>query len=1041
MMKTGLLKKTVAGLMAAVFWMGSWTGSLAYAYTVKSEYKQEEQIAEGVVLQNLSYITTDGNLNVDVLKVDLTNPYVKVGTVYGKDGVLRNTQAVSNLAKNNAAVAAVNAGFFEMDEKAPIGVTLHNGTIVSSPAQRNDMSSFTIDKNNLPAIDILQFAGVVKAPTGNTFTLFGVNKPEYLTTDGGNSIANRLNLYNRQWGTKSRGSSAKYKDVAEVVVANDVVVSMSRGNKGADIPSNGYVLSGDGLAATFLMQNFKVGAAVQVQYGIINGQDLISAVGGQSKIVDYGKRSYMPQIIAGKRARTAVGYTQDRKTMFLVAVEGNKNSRGMTQEELADYMICLGCWQALNLDGGGSTAMVARPLAEEQLALMNTPQEGVERLVPDGLAIFNTAPAGALWGLKLKGEKTVLFNTYSAYSAKGFDEHYNPYQVAPTEIVWSISPELGTFTGNVLHPTGGGEGTISATAQGITQTMPVKVIDSVYISGITATPSKIVLNEGDSLPLEVKVHTKMGDSIDIQPQYLTWSVTGDVGQVVGNKFVAGSQRAIGTLTGQLDQTVVNIPVVVGSLEQGAFYDFEQATGITFKGYPEVPGEVKVVGPSDPVYRGSGAVKLTYDFSRCQGTRAAYAQFDSGVTLPGQPLGFGLWVYGNGGQGHWLRAQVEDKYGVVKVVDLANQVNWQGWRKVTGKLPADLDAPIKIKSIYLVETDNQKKDAGSIYLDEMFTLQPITQDTLNAPDVVLPSAQGELTQTEELSLNAGQYKVDFSQGSVSQAAEVKLQAETTTLPSPGLRPVGNALRVSVSTQGELSKPYLLTATVPEALKKSDLALMRWDDKLGWVYVPQQATADGNLQSKCEQMGLYSLFSVHRGNSEFADITTSWARTEINQMAGRGLVKGISSSQFGPTQSVTRAQFVTMLVRAFGWNNVSGKLTFKDSIPDYAKDAVTIAVSKGIVDGYSDQTFRPNDRITRAQMAAMLDRALKLPDAATSARFTDDKQIPKWAKAAIDKTQTAGILQGNEGKFRPNDTATRAEATVVIYRMLQHYMKVS
>lgn len=1038
MIRTELLKKVVAGLTATLVWMGSWTGPMAYAYTVKSEYKQEEQIAEGVILQNISYLTNEGNLNVDVLKIDLTNPYVKVGTVYGKDGVLRNTQAVSKLAKDSGAIAAVNAGFFEMDEKAPIGVTLNNGTLVSSPAQRNDMSSFTIDKNNLPSIDILQFSGVVTAPTGNTFSLFGVNKPEYLTTDGGNSIANRLNLYNRQWGTKSRGSSSKYKDVAEVVVANDIVVSMSRGNKGADIPSNGYVLSGHGPAAEFLMQNFKVGAAVKVEYGIINGQNLISAVGGQSKIVDYGKRSYMPQNIAGKRARTAVGYTQDRKTMFLVAVEGNKKSRGMTQEELADFMIGLGCWQALNLDGGGSTAMVARPLAEDQLALMNTPQEGVERLVPDGLGIFNTAPKGALGGLKLKGANTVLINTYSSYSAKGYDEHFHPYQVNPGEIVWSISPELGNFQGSVLNPTTGGVGTITATVQGISESIPVKVIDSVYISGLSVTPSKIVLNEGDSLPLEVKVHTKMGDVIDIQPEHLTWTATGNVGQVVGNKFVAASQPAIGTLTGQFDQTVIEVPVVVGSQELGAFYAFEQATGLTYKGYPDVPGGVKVVGPNEPVYRGSGAAKLTYDFSCSQGTRAAYAQFSSDVTLPGAPLGFGLWVYGNGGNGHWLRAQVEDKYGVVKVVDLANQVNWQGWRKVTGKLPTDLDAPVKIKSIYLVETDNQKKDSGAIYLDEMFTLQPITQDKLNAPSVALPAAQGELNPAGQLQLQAGQYSVDFAEGSLSTAAEVKLQEETMTLPSPGLRPVGNALRVTISSKSNLTKPYLLTVTVPEAAKKSDLTLMAWDDKSGWVYVPQRVTQDGNLQIKAEQMGLFGLFSVHRGNTEFTDIVNSWARPEINQMASRGLVKGISTTQFGPTQSVTRAQFVTMLVRAFGWQNTTGKLSFKDNIPDYAKDAVTIAVSKGIVDGYSDQTFRPNERITRAQMAAMLDRALKLPPAAISEKFADDKQIPQWAKAAINKNQAAGLLKGSDGKFRPNDTATRAEATVVIYRMIQYYM---
>lgn len=115
----------------------------------------------------------------------------------------------------------------------------------------------------------------------------------------------------------------------------------------------------------------------------------------------------------------------------------------------------------------------------------------------------------------------------------------------------------------------------------------------------------------------------------------------------------------------------------------------------------------------------------------------------------------------------------------------------------------------------------------------------------------------------------------------------------------------------------------------------------------------------------------------------------------------------------------------------------QLAFADEakIGDWAREAVTKAVAAGIVSGYPDGNFQPSERITRAEMVAMIARALELPlNAQDATSFADGAAIPKWAKAAAEAMHQLGIVNGRgEGKFVPNATASRAEAVAMLLRM--------
>ncbi|GIP30804.1 fibronectin type III domain-containing protein [Paenibacillus sp. J2TS4] len=174
-------------------------------------------------------------------------------------------------------------------------------------------------------------------------------------------------------------------------------------------------------------------------------------------------------------------------------------------------------------------------------------------------------------------------------------------------------------------------------------------------------------------------------------------------------------------------------------------------------------------------------------------------------------------------------------------------------------------------------------------------------------------------------------------------------------------------------------------------------------------------------------------------EFTDIAGHWAESYSKRATANGVVSGYPDGTFKPNNPVTRAEFTVMLAGTLKLEGDGSVLTFTDhdQIGAWAKQAVARAVQAGIVDGYSDGSFRPNTHITRAEMATMIARVLKLElNANATTGFADDEAIPQWAKGAVEAIRKLGIADGRGGNlFAANETATRAEATVMLLRLLE------
>ncbi len=187
--------------------------------------------------------------------------------------------------------------------------------------------------------------------------------------------------------------------------------------------------------------------------------------------------------------------------------------------------------------------------------------------------------------------------------------------------------------------------------------------------------------------------------------------------------------------------------------------------------------------------------------------------------------------------------------------------------------------------------------------------------------------------------------------------------------------------------------------------------------------------------------FSTFAVAYVKKTFDDIANyAWARKEIEVMASKGIINGISDTVFNPSADITRADFIVLLVRALGLDAEAGD-NFSDIDPDayYAKQ-VGIAKKLGITNGVGNNEFRPDEKIVRQDMMVLIDRALKVAGKGLAkgtdvdiTGFADKDMIASYAKDSLATLVKSGIIKGDGKNINPLGNTTRAEAAVVIYRI--------
>ncbi|CEN84197.1 S-layer protein [[Clostridium] sordellii] len=166
--------------------------------------------------------------------------------------------------------------------------------------------------------------------------------------------------------------------------------------------------------------------------------------------------------------------------------------------------------------------------------------------------------------------------------------------------------------------------------------------------------------------------------------------------------------------------------------------------------------------------------------------------------------------------------------------------------------------------------------------------------------------------------------------------------------------------------------------------------------------------------------------------FNDIDGHWAKNAIIDFATKGYINGYGDGTFKPDNSITRAEFVKILNKAFGYTNV-GKENFSDVNPsDWYYNDICIGVNAGYINGYEDNTFKPDKQITREEASKIIATALNLKGDG-NLNFKDSSEISNWAKPYVDALSDNNIINGYEDNtFRPHNNMTRAENVTILSR---------
>jgi len=167
---------------------------------------------------------------------------------------------------------------------------------------------------------------------------------------------------------------------------------------------------------------------------------------------------------------------------------------------------------------------------------------------------------------------------------------------------------------------------------------------------------------------------------------------------------------------------------------------------------------------------------------------------------------------------------------------------------------------------------------------------------------------------------------------------------------------------------------------------------------------------------------------------SDITGHWAEASILQLVNKGIISGYPDGNYKPDQIMTRAEFAVVLVKAFNLKDAAGKI-FKDTQKHWAAGYISTAYAAGIIGGYSETEFGPDDPLTREQMAVMAVKAAGFQPAGTLSGMTDSGLVSPWARETVSAAISNQVISGYpDQSFRPQVRATRAEAFTTVVKAI-------
>lgn len=918
---------------------------------------------------------------------------------YGSSVLSENTlsaMAASLQSEGYRTLGGVNGDFYVVATGEPLGVIVDEGRLVSSASYLNavgfraDGTAF-IGKPQLSVTATFRDHPLIVADVNKIRS--DTDGYDLLTNDFGTTTQNTSSgvdvILSPQPQVDGSASQTELTIGGSVTCTVDQVLQ-STGS--VSIPEGKMVLTINNKCNAWLVSELAAlqpGDTVKLDVSSPDSRwdDAVTAVGAMYRLITDG-------VVSGDldntaNPRTAIGIKANGQVV-IYAIDGRQSgwSIGATLTQVAKRMAELGCVDAVGMDGGGSTTLGAT-LPGGSFQVLNSPSDGVQRKVSNGLFLVSTQKAtGTLGSFYVTPyDNLVLAGTQMQMFSTALDTAYYPMSYNGT-VTWAVTNGDGSVTPDGLFTAGSSAGTTHVTASagnaaGTADITVVKTPDSVSIrrQSTGTVLSSLSLSPGDQYDLSATAVYK-SLALKAQDSCFTWSADPAVGTITQDGVLTAADKSgTGKVTVSAGGRSASITVsVAGHIKQ--LEGFE--TGVSsLTGSASL--QVQAETGADLVRFGSQSARLDYDVSGGIASAAANLPIASGERW------LSLWVYGDG-SGNALTATVKSSSGGSSVLSLTG-LNFTGWKQVRVTLPSDVSALTALNVVY---AGGGSPASGTLHLDQFTTSNEDITD-LTAPAVSLSRSGAALTAT--VTDNADQ---SFDRSAISLAVD------------------GKPVSFTWNTAGKLSATLSVS-----------------DGKMHRITVTAMDQS-GNLGRASDTV------AASESGAVFADMKSHWASPYTTYLYEQGVVSGTtagSALDFMPDQNITRGDFALMVTRWMGldgskYSKVSLPFADAQGIPAWDLNAIKAMYQLGIMKGSSENgtlLCRSKDTITRAEAMTLLGRIQKKGYSRTDLRFTDAASVPAWALPYVQTLAYQGVIGGYNGYLRPDDSLTRCEVAKMLVTM--------
>ncbi len=650
-----------------------------------------EEVAPGIDYGDYQLLTADGPLSIHVVAVAPHRSDVHLDNVLAWNALESRGETVGSMAKRTRAVAGINGDYFDIgNTNRPQNIVVNDGALIQPPYRRYALA---ITRDGVAHIAEFSFSGQLKV-NDRTSSLDGID--ELPPPNGGIALV-----------TPQYGRVRPQENVTLItldLLSGTPPLARYRVTGVADNlstqPSGYYVAIGPN--EYNVVDDFGVNAIVDASGTLdpIELSSIATAIGGGPLILHDGSwyddadgpngREFSKRIPCSGAAIAPDG------RLFLIEVDGRQAevSVGLKRPEFAALMRALGATEGLAFDGGGSSTIVVRRLGESDATVSNSPSDGIERPVGDGLFVYSTAPAGP--PVRLVARPSVVRAIVGAQV---------PLRIAAVDAANHVATSGGALQVSVAPATLGeyrdGEfvalhaGTGHLTMRGDNLHGEVALEVDAMPARTRITPPRPNVDPNSTIALVAQAYDARGYRLEL-PDSLAWRATAGAIDARG-EFHAGDRNA--DVSVRIGDAITTTRVTVGSHEE----DLPFAASAHFVTLPHGGGGA--VTKAD----GCGScIGLRFAFSG--GERAAYAMAD--IPLPDDAIGVTFDIQDDGSAGR-VRVAVRNEINEDVLLD-ATELGQIGWRTVVVRFPPDSQAT-RLVAIYVLPSKGIELSEGSIVL--------------------------------------------------------------------------------------------------------------------------------------------------------------------------------------------------------------------------------------------------------------------------------------------------------------------------------------